>query len=82
MLSIFFPKQVQFFEDIVCYKHYMKSVRIRSFSGPYFPEFGLNTKRYSLFSVFIPNAGKYGPEKLLIWTLFMQWRGMESVAVG
>ena len=28
----------------------MKSVRIRSFSGPYFP-------------VFSPNAGKYGPEK-------------------
>ena len=24
----------------------MKKVSIRSFSGPYFPEFGLNTKRY------------------------------------
>ena len=24
-------------------------------------------------SVFIPNAGKYRPEKLHIWTLFMQW---------
>ena len=33
----------------------MKSVRIRSYSGPYFPAFGLNT-------VFSPNAGKYGPE--------------------
>ena len=30
------------------------------FSGPYFPVFGLNT-------------GKYGPEKLRIWTLFTQW---------
>ena len=30
--------------------HYVKSVSIRSFSGPYFPVFGLNT-------------GKYGPEK-------------------
>ena len=29
------------------------------FSGPYFPVFGLNT-------------GKYGPEKLRIWTLFTQ----------
>ena len=28
-------------------------------SGPYFPAFGMNTDRYS---VFIPNAGKYGPE--------------------
>ena len=25
--------------------HYMKSVRIRSFSGPYFPAFRLNTKK-------------------------------------
>ena len=25
----------------------MKSVRIPSFSGPYFPAFGLNTERYS-----------------------------------
>ena len=30
------------------------------FSGPYFPVFGLNTK---IYSVFIPNTGKYGPEK-------------------
>ena len=28
--------------------HCMKSVRIRSFSGPYFPAFGLNTDRYSV----------------------------------
>ena len=26
----------------------MKSVRIRSYYGPYFPAFGLNTKRYSV----------------------------------
>ena len=30
------------------------------FSGPYFPEFRLNTERYGVFS---PNRGKYGPEK-------------------
>ena len=35
--------------------HYMKSARIRSYSGPYFPVFGLNT-------VFSPNAGKCQPE--------------------
>ena len=28
--------------------HCVKSVRIRSFSGPYFPAFGLNTERYSV----------------------------------
>ena len=26
----------------------VKSVRIRSYSGPYFPAFGLNKKRYSV----------------------------------
>ena len=40
------------------------------FFGPYFPTFGLNTKRY--LSVFSPNAGKYGSEKFLIRTLFTQ----------
>ena len=39
--------------------HCVKSVRIRSYSGPHFPTFGLNTERYSVFS---PNTGKYGPE--------------------
>ena len=28
------------------YWHFVKSVCIRSFSGPYFPAFGLNTERY------------------------------------
>ena len=32
--------------------HCVKSVQIRSFSGPYFP-----------VSVFNPNTGKYGPQK-------------------
>ena len=52
--------------------YWMKSVRIRSFSGPHFPAFGLNTERYGVsLSLFIPNEGKYGPEKLQIQTLFM-----------
>ena len=37
----------------------VESVRIRSYSAPYFPAFGLNTERYGVFS---PNAGKYGPQ--------------------
>ena len=28
--------------------HYVKSVRIRSFSGPYFPAFGVKMVRYSV----------------------------------
>ena len=39
--------------------HCVKRVRVRSYSGPHFPAFGLNTERYYL-SVFSPNAGKYG----------------------
>ena len=42
--------------------NFMKAiVPIRSFSGPYFPAFWLNTKYW--YSVFSPNAGKYEPEK-------------------
>ena len=35
--------------------HCVKSVRIRSYSGPYLPAFALNTPYLSVFS---PNAGK------------------------
>ena len=38
---------------------FVKSVSIWSYSGPYFPVFGLNAKRYRVFS---PNSEKYGPE--------------------
>ena len=41
---------------------YVKSARKRSYFGPHFPSFGLNTKRYGYRSVFSPNAGKYGLE--------------------
>ena len=30
-------------------KDCMKRARIRSYSGPYFPVFGLNTERYSVY---------------------------------
>ena len=54
--------------------HFVKSVRIPTFSGPHFPTFGLNTKRYSVSLLCISlNAGKYGPIKLLIQALFTQW---------
>ena len=35
-------------------KNCINGVRIRNYSGPYFPAFGLNTERYELFS---PNEG-------------------------
>ena len=57
--------------------HYMKIVRIRSFSGPYFPALGLNiyVNIYMniCLSVFSPDMGKYGQEKLRIRLLSTQW---------
>ena len=42
--------------------HYEKNVRIRSYSGPYFPAFGLNSKDTEYLSKFSLNVGKYRPE--------------------
>ena len=53
--------------------HYVKSVHIRSFYGPIFPAFGLNTKFMEYLFVFSPNARKHEPEKRRIRTLFTQW---------
>ena len=36
----------------------VKSAHIRSFSGPYFPVFGLNTERSRYLSAFSRNTGK------------------------
>ena len=43
--------------------NFLKPVRIRGYSGPYFPAFGLNTERYSYLCLLSSNAGKYGPEE-------------------
>ena len=50
-------------------KNCMKSILIRSYSGLYFPTFGLNAEIYGVFS---QNAGKCRSEKLRIRTLFTQ----------
>ena len=49
------------------------SVHIRSFSGPFFPAFGLNMGDTPYLSEFSTNEGKYGPEKLQMRTLFSYW---------
>ena len=61
MKSVFFIFLIKkrFLDMISTDQYCFKSVRIRSFSGPYFP-------------VFSPNAGKYGPKKLRIRKLFTQ----------
>ena len=58
--------------SIHVFLHCVKSVRIWSSSGPYFPAFGLNI-RIPYLSVFNPNAGKYGPGKPQIRTLFLRF---------
>ena len=49
-LQLFKNKNITFSDHILLKqdKHYVKSVRIRSYSGPYFPAFRLNTKRYEI----------------------------------
>ena len=59
-------------EETIGDNHYVKRVRIRSFSGAYFLAFGLNTELYYYHSVFGQNVEKYGPEKLQIRILFTQ----------
>ena len=44
-------------------KHYVKSVRIRSFPGPYFPAFGLNTERYGVSFRIQSECGKIRTRK-------------------
>ena len=51
----------------------VKSVRIRSFFGPYFRAFGLNTEIHRVNLPMQSNAWKYESEKLRIGTLFTQW---------
>ena len=53
---------------VIAPNYYVKSVHIRSFSGLYFPAFGLRTERYSVSLCIHPNMRKYGLEKFQIWT--------------
>ena len=53
-------------------RYCVKSVRIRSYSGAYFPAFGLWTERYSVSLRIQSQYGKIEPEKLWIRTLFKQ----------
>ena len=41
-------KNVNFSSQFCLGSHCVKSVHIRSYSGPYFPAFGLNTERYGV----------------------------------
>ena len=51
----------------------MKSIRTQSFSCLYFPHSAWVGRFTLQISAFSPDAGKYGPEKLWIQTLFTQF---------
>ena len=52
--------------------HFVKSVRILSFPGLYFPAFGQNTERYFVSLRLQSECGKIRTKKLQIRTLFVQ----------
>ena len=52
------------------YPHCVKSVQIRSFSGPYFPAFGLNTERYNVSVCIQSECGKIQTRKNSIFGHF------------
>ena len=49
--------------DLINIVHCVKSVRIRNFSGPYFPASGLNTERFSLSLRIQSECGKIRTRK-------------------
>ena len=55
------PDIVRFREvSLYCKYHCVKSIRIRSYSGSYFPAFGLNTERYGVYFRIQSECGKIG----------------------
>ena len=65
-------KSLSSFELIISkvfWLHYVKSVQIRSFSGPYFPVFGLNTKIFYTFHAVLGHLRKL-IEKFLVAAYF------------
>ena len=52
----------------------VKSVHIHSFSGPYFPAFGLNTERYSVSLLIQSGCGKMWTRKIPNTDTFHPWK--------
>ena len=68
--SYYYLQKRPFVKEILKYGSLRKKCPYSEFSDPYFPTFRLNTEYLSVFS---PNAGKCGPEKPRIRTLFTLW---------
>ena len=52
---------------IIIITHCTKSIQIRSFSGPYFPVFGLNTERYGVSLRIQSEDWKIGTKKNFVF---------------
>ena len=52
-----------YYDKKISNTHCVKSVRIRSFSSPYFPAFGLNTERYGVSLRIQSECGKIRTRK-------------------
>ena len=78
----------------ICEKHCVKSVRIRSYSCPYFPVFGLNTERYGVSLRILYQCGKMRTritsntdtfhavkEITWIWILKLNWKRLAFVII-
>ena len=63
-------RKAKAFVTSIYHCHCMKSVHIRVFLVLIFPPSDWIRKDTEYFSVFSPNVGKCGSEKLRIWTLF------------
>ena len=69
-----------FFETFFLFKspisHCLKTVQIRSFSGPYFPELGLNTEIYSVIRHFSHSDNQFHCQKIHTCEL---WTGVKII---
>ena len=55
--------------------HCLKSVYIRSYSGPYFPAFGLNTERYGVSFRIQSKCGEIRTKIVVLYGDFWRKRG-------
>ena len=72
-LLLYMPVWNKLVVRLTCNMHCVKSVHFRNFSWFVFSRIRTEYGKIEYLSVFSPNAGKYGPEKPLIRTLFTQW---------
>ena len=79
-------RQIVIFQTLFALKflveHYLKSSHTRSFSGPYFPAFGLKTERCSVSFRIQSECGKIRTRKLPIRTLFTQQKCAISLNIA